>query len=233
MSATSTADPTAWSPGDRALETLAALEVVWRYLAVESPPRGSDLLFVFGCANLAVARRAAGLFARGIAPWVLVTGGSCERFGPDTTEADVYASVLIAHGVPAERIIFERAASNTGENVVLGMAVARTHRIDVRAATLVAYPTSLRRAAATFAWHHPRIRVHTQAAFAGADYDGDRPDAAIALALSEIERLRTYPDLGYFARQAVSTEVDEAAARLRAGLERDGYAGDALAALAS
>lgn len=190
------------------------LPAVWNYLAAQESCTRSDVIFCFGSSYLGTARRAAALYAAGVARHVVVTGGARGRIAPHETEAAGFASVLRDHGVPEHAVITEHTAQHTGENVVLGMAQAAASGVVVRSAALLAVPTSLRRCRATFAHHFPDIRTSAVAAFEGyGPYTGDPVRAATA-ALAELNRLRTYPDLGHLAASAVPGPVEAAAARL-------------------
>jgi uncharacterized SAM-binding protein YcdF (DUF218 family) len=190
------------------------VQVIWRWLAAESPSLASDVLFAFGSRNLGVARTTARLHHAGIAPWIVVTGGPIAPGA--TSEAEVYADVLEAAGVCRDRIIVESAARNTGENVALGMAAASARGVRVTNATLVAFPTSLRRCRATFARQFPGITTSTVAAFAGLERYEASPVQVRHTVLSELDRLVTYPERGFFDPEEVPPEVLEAARRLRA-----------------
>src|SRR5690242_20259571 len=61
------------------------------------------------------ARVAAGLFARGVAPLIHLTGGKPER---GVSEAEALARYLEDLGVPRERMSLEEASRSTWENAV-------------------------------------------------------------------------------------------------------------------
>jgi uncharacterized SAM-binding protein YcdF (DUF218 family) len=207
------ADPTEAAP----FPTTASLDdlaVVWAWLTGTADLRPTDVLFCFGSFFFGVARRAAALYHLGVAPLVLVSGGAVGRIEPWETEADAYVDVLLESGVPRDRIVVEPLATNTGENVALGMAALEAHDVDVGSATLVAWPTSLRRCVATFARQFPDVRVRTQPAFVGLGPYESTPERAVETSLAELERLRAYPALGFIAAAAIPAVVDRAADRL-------------------
>jgi uncharacterized SAM-binding protein YcdF (DUF218 family) len=192
------------------------VQLIWRWLAAESPLVTSDVLFAFGSRNLGVARTTARLHHGGIAPWIVVTGGPIDAGA--TSEAAVYADLLEAAGVTPDRIIVEPVASNTGENVALGMAAARARGVRVTSATLVAFPTSLRRCRATFVRQFPGVITSTVPAFAGVERYEATPEQVRHTVLSELDRVITYPERGFFDPQDVPPEVLDAARRLRANV---------------
>jgi DUF218 domain len=192
------------------------LELLWSYLTGAADEHPSDVLFCFGSLNLGVARRAATLFDQGLASRVLVTGGAVGGIEPFATEAEAFAHVLRERGVPPERIVTEHLASNTGENVRFGMRALTERGIVVRSATLVAWPTSLRRCVATFIRQYPDVVTYTQPSFDGVALYESSLAHAVEICLAELERLRTYPSLGYISEQAIPEAVELAAERLSA-----------------
>jgi uncharacterized SAM-binding protein YcdF (DUF218 family) len=117
---------------------------VWR-AARSDDPRPSDAIIVLGAAQYdgrpseAFAARldhAADLYARGIAPLVVVTGG--KQPGDRFTEASVGADYLIARGVPDTAILRETTSRNSWESL---QASARfLFPRDVRRVVLVSDP---------------------------------------------------------------------------------------------
>ena len=97
---------------------------LWDYLRLGIPVQPAECLLVFGGHDLAVAERAAELYLDGVAPLVIVSGGS--RAVPDgsefVTEADAIADVLLRCEVPENVLVLERLAANTSEKL---LAVSR------------------------------------------------------------------------------------------------------------
>ena len=79
---------------------------LWDYLRLGIPVRPADCLLVFGGHDLGVAGRAAELYEAGIAPFIVVSGGS--RAVPDgtdfATEAEAIADVLLRRDIPKDAI---------------------------------------------------------------------------------------------------------------------------------
>lgn len=106
------------------------LRDITEFIFVEDLPEQADLIIVPGNTWPQPARRAAALYHKGIAPYIVVSGryskgqqafagASCEndRYkGPYTTEADFLTDVLIKDGVPETVIFQERKAEFTLEN---------------------------------------------------------------------------------------------------------------------
>jgi len=194
---------------------LEDLDIVWEYLAAAAAPVPSDVIFCFGSYQFGVARCAAQLYRAGMARRVLVTGGSVGRIPPYETEADAYREILLEAGVPSGAIVVEREATNTGENVALGMRTLARAGHEIASAVLVSWPTSLRRCCATFARQHPRVRTTGLPAFLGLGPYADDVQRALTTSLAELDRLDRYAEMEYVTPQSVPNAVREAARRLR------------------
>lgn len=180
------------------------LEPLWSYLLVSDAPVGSDVVFAFGCGDLRVPQRAANLHLDRWAPHVLVSGGVGRRAGElfGASEAVVFARHLRWLGVPSTAILTEDRASNTGENVTLGMRALARAGVRVGRTLLVAKPFVMRRCAATFRRRHPLVEtVCCPPPGPMLDFvEGTRPAFAARL-VAELDRLDRYPQLGYIASQ--------------------------------
>jgi len=90
---------------------------------IATPPRPADLLFVFGT-RMDVGERvdeACRLWRAGYFRWAMVSGGVTP--GSDLSECEIIVNALVARGVPAELILREDRAMNTGENVIFSLPV--------------------------------------------------------------------------------------------------------------
>ena len=124
---------------------------LWHYLRLGIPARPAECLLVFGGHDLGVAKRAAELYADGIASFIVVSGGS--RAVPDgsdfATEADAIADVLLRRDIPKDAIVLERLASNTSENFWLSAELLRDLGMDPQTFLIVHKPYAERRTMAT------------------------------------------------------------------------------------
>jgi uncharacterized SAM-binding protein YcdF (DUF218 family) len=186
--------------------------LLWEFLVGRTALCRSDVLFCFGSLDLDVPRRAARLYAVGVAPWVLVTGrGPASRRHKSIPEAELFRQVLVEHGVPLERIVVERDASNIGENVRLGVAALGDRGIQVTRASLVTWPLSVRRCRATFARWFPRVCTYPVPScedMAAYEAAGARGWGA---AVGELRRLDVYPGLGFISPQPIPDTIWRAA----------------------
>ncbi len=90
---------------------------------IDTPVKPADLLFVFGTRE-DVERRvdeAVRLWRDGYFRWAIVSGGITP--GAPLSECAIIKPAMVARGIPAEKILEEHRALNTGENVIFSLPV--------------------------------------------------------------------------------------------------------------
>ena len=142
-----------------------AAQLVWNYLQMSGSdlPTTSDVIVCLGSSDLRVATYAAELFKRGLAPWLVFSGGvgtgphsGRNLLGWDRPEAEVMADEAVRCGVPRKNILVEPASRNSGENIRFTHALLHAERQRFEAAgglqsmIVVHKPFMERRAYATF-----------------------------------------------------------------------------------
>ncbi len=96
------------------------LQVIWDYMHMNMTCEKADCIIGFGNINEDIPIRVAELYQQGYAKKVLFTGG----LGRNTddlwvrSEAERFADIAMAHGVPSEDILLETKSSNTAENIL-------------------------------------------------------------------------------------------------------------------
>lgn len=181
-------------------------------------------MLVLGGHDLRVPEYAAKLFHDGVAPLIVVSGGVAHtgdllETGWTETEADKFAEVMIAAGVPREKILLENAATNTGANFALTKALLDAHGIHFTSAIAVTKPYMERRAFATGAKQWPGVSlVVTSPPISFADYvTGDiaRNDV-INIMMGDLQRIDVYGKNGFQIPQEIPSEVWDAFEQLKA-----------------
>jgi len=119
----------------------------------------ADLLFVFGTREDAGLRaeKAHALWREGLCRWAIVSGGITP--GSDRSECAVIKEMMVARGVPAENILEEHRALNTGENVILSLPVidAALGLRNIRSVICLGNTWTARRYAMTLHRHWPEV----------------------------------------------------------------------------
>jgi len=90
---------------------------------IATPLKPADLLFVFGTREDAElrAREACRLWHDGYFQWSIVSGGVTA--GSHLSECAIIKPLMVAGGIPADRILEEHRATNTGENVIFSLPI--------------------------------------------------------------------------------------------------------------
>ncbi|CCD98480.1 YdcF family protein [Bradyrhizobium sp. STM 3809] len=125
----------------------------------DTPLRPADLLFVFGTRvdEELRAETAARLWQQGYFRHAIVSGGVTP--GAELSECTLIKAAMVRRGVPAERILEEHRAMNTGENVQFALPVidAALGLANVRSLICLGNSWTARRYAMTVHRHWPEV----------------------------------------------------------------------------
>ncbi len=195
---------------------LIAAQAIWDYHHIGHVIKPCDIMLVLGSYDLRVADHAASLYQQNLALQVIISGGIAHTDDLLTTgwnkpEADIFAERMIEHGVPADKILRETAATNTGQNYSLAKQVLDTAGLTFGSALVVTKPVMERRAIATadIQWPDKDV-VITSPPITMQDYFiGSLKDAAIEIAImvGDMQRLQTYPEKGFMSQQVIPENV--------------------------
>jgi uncharacterized SAM-binding protein YcdF (DUF218 family) len=141
------------------LPTEAEIAAINTQHLMGTPLKPADLLFVFGTREDVEARvdEAFRLWREGYFRWSIVSGGVTP--GSERSECEIIADAMIAHGIPAEKILREDRAMNTGENVILSLPVidAVLGLANVRSVICLGNSWTARRYPMTLHRHWPAV----------------------------------------------------------------------------
>ena len=142
-------------------ETRKHLLVLWNYMRLDMPVQAGDCIVGFGCYNEDIPVRCAELYHRGFAPKILFTGGLGRNTADMWTgsEAERFAAIAVAAGVPAKDIIIENKSTNSAENILFTREKFRELGMDVRRIIAVHKPFMERRVMATMGLYWPEMDV--------------------------------------------------------------------------
>lgn len=191
-------------------DTLA--ETIWNYMLMRHELRPCDLILALGSNDTRVAEHAADLYLRGLAPKLLFSGnvGALTRGQFTKSEAETFADVAIAKGVPREAIFLEPRSTNTGENIQFSRALLAEQGIDPQSFIVVQKPYMERRAYATFMrnWPGKDIRMASPP-LSWQDYPTATltRDIIIPILVGDLQRIRDYPARGFQIPQDIPDEV--------------------------
>ena len=198
---------------------MSALQTLWNALRRNDSLVPADCIVGFGNYNTDIARRTAELYHQGLAPWVLFTGGA----GRNTlgmlrqSEAELFASVAIAEGVPEGRILLDTTATNTSENLTHTREIISRAGIPQRKILGVHQPFMEQRivAAAKVTWPELKLLVTSPQLdiptfFAHAERDGVTARAVVEELVGDFQRMELYAARGWQAPVEFPEEAKEA-----------------------
>lgn len=205
------------------MEFLEPLQVLWDYLGLHQTPRKADCIVGFGNFNTDIARRAAELYHRGLAPRILFTGGlgrNTEGLLPEP-EAERFARVAMECGVPEEAILIENASTNTAENILFTRRMLEDRDLPRNHILGVHQPFMERRIRAALGVYWPEVRVTVTSPqvtipeyLKRAGEQGITEEAAVSVIVGDFQRMDLYAKKGYQLPQHIPEEVWQAFHRL-------------------
>ena len=194
----------------------AHAETLWHYHQLHHDVTAADAIMVLCSHDKAVAERGAQLFLAGLAPLLIFSGGlgAITRHLWSEPEADQFAAIAIAMGVPRASILIENKSTNTGENVAFTRQLLADKGIDPQTLIVVQKPYMERRSYATFqkVWPGKRLMVTSpQVSFDDylAKYSNDTlsPDDVVSIMVGDLQRIRLYPAKGFQIEQDIPAGV--------------------------
>jgi uncharacterized SAM-binding protein YcdF (DUF218 family) len=197
----------------------ALARIIWNYHRLNHQLSSADAILVLCSHDTVVADRGAQLFLDGWAPLLIFSGGlgSITKHLWSEPEADQFARLAMARGVPRDRILIENRSTNTGENVLFTRQLLAEQHIDVRKFILVQKPYMERRTYATFKrlWpEHEPIVTSPQVSFddylSRGSHDTLSVDDVVSIMVGDLQRIRLYPDKGFQIHQDIPDAVWQA-----------------------
>jgi len=197
-------------------EIAHAVETLWNYHRLDTgTDTRTDVGIGLGSHDLSVATTAAELHRRGLFPLIVFTGANApttvERF--PRGEAVHYREHAISLGVPADAILVEDQATNTGENITRTRDLLTATSHQVRTVTLISRPYQQRRARATCRKLWPEVDAVTAgAAMNLREYIASIGDEhrVISMLVGDTQRIEVYAQRGHAAPEPLTADVRSA-----------------------
>ena len=194
-------------------------KVSWDYHKLNKEIKKSNAIIGFGSHDLHVAERCAQLFLNDYADIIIFTGG----FGRITkelwnmTEADKFAEIAISMGVPSSKIIIEKHACNTGENISHTKSLLKNLNLSPQSFIIVDKPYRERRTLATIKKQWKEISFFiTSPQYSYKDYcdfysNGEiTKDEFISIMVGDLQRIDLYSKNGFQVPQEIPSHVWDA-----------------------
>jgi uncharacterized SAM-binding protein YcdF (DUF218 family) len=194
-------------------------QLLWDYQQMGHEPRPCSVGIGLGSHDLGVADATVDLYRRGMMPLIVFTGATSRTTEGRMPrgEAEHYRDRALELGVPADAILVEPHARNTGQNITLSRALLEERGIGVSSVLLVSKPYEERRAYATARKLWPEVEfVSASTPMTLPDYVDSIQDArlVIDMLVGSLQRLLIYPTQGFMIELDVPVDVVGAYERL-------------------
>lgn len=180
--------------------------ILWDYMHLNQELEKADAIVGFGCYDEDIPRRCAELYHAGYAPYVVFSGG----LGRNTaglwtkSEAERFAAIAMAEGVPYERIILENQSTNSAENLLFTPKVLTEHGVKATKIIAVHKPYMERRLWSAMQVYWPDVtavytspQVTLEEHIAHAEEVGMTAKGVIETLVGDIQRMELYGRKGY------------------------------------
>lgn len=199
-------------------EVLRLARVIWDFHQLHQEPVPADVIIALGTNDLRVAEFAADLYDRAYGPILVCTGGVAHQSDLlatpwPKTEAEMYADVMERRGVPQDRILLEKRATNTAENIRFTRELLSERAIGPHNILIAVKPFMQRRVWATLAVEWPEMRATLASPRMTLDeyFTVDLPaEKIINIMMGDLQRIWVYGRRGWSAPQVIPAEVREA-----------------------
>lgn len=137
------------------------IQILWDFLTYENELKEADVIIGFGSNDITIAERASKLFLKGLAPYLLFSGG----LGKGTegiwtlSEAETFKNIAINLGVDNNKILVEKESGNTGENIRFSKELLQEYDIPCNSIIVVHQPNMGRRIFAAIRKQWPEVNV--------------------------------------------------------------------------
>lgn len=178
--------------------TLAHARKLWEFLIEGRRHEPGELLILCCSYDLRVCDYACDLIKKGIAPRLLITGGSGAWTSHLWTrsEASVFAERARNNGLAEHQILLEEKAGNFAENISFSRALCP----QAQRVTFLTKPNSIRRVYQTLPVQWPGLTAHVDAPLFRFPWEASNIVGLFGLIdemVGDIHRLQVYPQLGY------------------------------------
>lgn len=199
---------------DRNIYILA--EKIWNYHQMKHQLQKADAILVLCSHDKKVAERGAELFLQAWAPLLIFSGGlgGITKELWSEPEADQFAEIAVASGVPKGNILIENKSTNTGENILFTRQLLAEKQINPGNFILVQKPYMERRSYATFKKLWPEKEVIVTSPQVSFDeylksYSNTElsTDDVISIMVGDLQRIKLYPEKGFQIYQEIPPDV--------------------------
>jgi len=209
-----------------------AAEILWNYHNVKHELQKSDAIFVPGHNDVRFAERAAELYHKGLAPFIIFSGANSpltSYFGQ--FEALYFKSRALELGVPEEAIITESNSTNTEQNIREVKLLLKKNDVNIQQLIVLQRPFLSKRVYLTLQKFWPEVNhLMDTHQYNFDDYVGWFGDEAklIEQLMGNTKRVALYSYLDWTVPEEVESEVVEAYRFLKSDGYKDNFPEDVI-----
>jgi len=194
-------------------------KIIWDYHHLLHRLKKADCFLVLGSNDTRVAEYASDLFLQGYAPCIIFSGGlgSLTKNVFQKPEAEIFADIAIARGIPKNKILIENKSTNTGENIKFTKQFLEDRGLNFNSFIVAQKPYMERRTYATFKKLWPKkdfIVVSPPIFFENYPNKDISKDKMINIMVGDLQRIKIYPQKGFQIYQKIPKNVWQAYEKL-------------------
>ena len=192
------------------------IQILWDFMHMHQSPEKADVIVGFGCYDEDIPRRCAELWHQGFAPWVCFSGGLGRNTSSlwSKSEAERFAAIAMAAGVPGDRILLEDQSTNSAENLLFTPKVLAEAGIKAEKIIAVHKPYMEKRLWAAMQVYWPDVNavytspnVMVEDHIAHAEQVGMTRKGVIETLVGDVQRMELYAKKGYQVPVQLPAEV--------------------------
>ena len=192
-------------------------KVLLEYMQMDMPVVKSDVLIGMGALDTRIAERTAELFLDGYAQCIVFTGGlgKITKHTQAQTEAEKFRDIALKMGVPEDKILLEKEATNSGENIVFVQKLLEEKRLKPNSLLIVTKPYMERRIWSAYKkqWEDKdtKITVTSPQITYEEHFNKKIPkELFINVMVGDLQRIKEYPEQGFQVEQEIPKDVWQA-----------------------
>ena len=188
--------------------------ILLEYMRLNSPVVKSDVIIGMGALDSRIAERTAQLFLDGYGEYIIMTGG-LGKVTKDThtqTEAERFRDIAVKMGVNEDKILLEKEATNSGENIILVQKLLEEKNFHPKSLLIVTKPYMERRIWAAYKkqWKDTDTQITVtspQISYEEHFNETIPKELFLNVMVGDLQRIKVYPGMGFQVEQEIPDTV--------------------------
>lgn len=191
------------------------------YMRMDMPVEKTDLLIGMGALDTRIAERTAQLYLDSYGDYIVFTGGlgKITKHTQTQTEAEKFRDIAVKMGVPENKILLEKEATNSGENIEFVQKLLKEKGLQPKSLLIVTKPYMERRIWAAYKkqWKNRQAKIivtSPQITYEEHFNETIRKDLFLNVMVGDLQRIKVYAEQGFQIEQTIPQNVWEAYEKL-------------------